>query len=42
MNIYITEQSDMKVMNIYMTIEWSNCMAYVTQYSNTDIFVRPN
>jgi len=29
----------MKIMNIYMTIDWSNCRAYVTQYSysNTDI-----
>jgi len=42
MNIYITDQSVMKIMNIYMMIDWSNCRVYVTQYSNTDIFVRQN
>jgi len=42
MNIYISKQNDMKIMNMYLMINWSNCRAYVTQYSNTDILVRPN
>jgi hypothetical protein len=39
MNIYITDQSDMKIMNIYMMIYRSNCSTYIMQQSNADIFM---
>jgi hypothetical protein len=32
----------MKLMNIYMIKNWNNCSAYKTQYSNTDIIMRPS